>query len=171
VAYARDPYDAAAGCDALLILTEWKEFANLDLRKIRSLLKHPIVIDGRNLYSPQQMTAAGLIHYSVGRSVGVPEPVSSLVACHDSAASRPPLRDVLGPRSGEIFRWLRRQVLFSTKTPAESGQCPAARSVCTHGKYTITDWSSAAPYREPGSQHSYSVKEDADAYAPCPNED
>ena len=48
--YAGDPYDAAAGCDASLILAEWKEFGNLDLRKIRSLLRHPVVIDGRNLY-------------------------------------------------------------------------------------------------------------------------
>ena len=52
--YADDAYDAASGCDALLILTEWKEFADLNLPKIHSLLKYPIVIDGRNLYHPKK---------------------------------------------------------------------------------------------------------------------
>ena len=85
VLYAGDPYDAARACDALLILTEWKEFANLDLLRIRSLLKHPIVIDGRNLYSPGEMTSAGLIYYSVGRSVGVLEPMPSVAIHHERA--------------------------------------------------------------------------------------
>ena len=76
VCYACDPYEAAANCDALLILTEWKEFSILDLRRIRLLLKHPIIIDGRNLYPADQMTSAGLIYYSVGRVVGIPERMS-----------------------------------------------------------------------------------------------
>ena len=90
VHYANDPYEAASECDALLILTEWKDFANLDLRKIRLLLKHPIVIDGRNLYKTDQMTSAGLIYYSVGRAVGVPEP-ASLIARLGDAKLHPPL--------------------------------------------------------------------------------
>jgi hypothetical protein len=89
VAYANDPYEAAANCDALLILTEWKEFANLDLRRIRSLLKHPIVIDGRNLYPTDRMTSARLIYYSIGRAVGVPEPVSHTVRHSDGVIQFP----------------------------------------------------------------------------------
>ena len=73
IEYASDPYGAAAGCDALLILTEWDEFAALDLHRIRALLKHPIVIDGRNLYQPDQVRSAGLIYYSIGRAVGIPQ--------------------------------------------------------------------------------------------------
>jgi UDPglucose 6-dehydrogenase len=96
VVYANDPYEAAANCDALLILTEWKEFSNLDLRRIRLLLKHPIVIDGRNLYSTDQMTSAGLIYYSVGRAVGVPEPMSS-IARHGDAGLQLPLPTVIRP--------------------------------------------------------------------------
>jgi UDPglucose 6-dehydrogenase len=83
VTFASDPYDAAAGCDALLILTEWKEFANLELSNIRSLLKYPIVIDGRNLYKPEQMTNAGLVYYSIGRAVGVPQLMNSMVEQSD----------------------------------------------------------------------------------------
>jgi UDPglucose 6-dehydrogenase len=66
------PYDAASGADALLILTEWEEFASLDLDRLHRQLKYPIVIDGRNLYDPEAMTARGFTYYSVGRSVGVP---------------------------------------------------------------------------------------------------
>lgn len=84
VTYAADPYDAAVGCDALLILTEWKEFAALDLNRIQRLLKHPIVIDGRNLYQPDQMMSAGLIYYSMGRTVGFPEQMAS-IATHTDA--------------------------------------------------------------------------------------
>jgi UDPglucose 6-dehydrogenase len=94
VAYANDPYEAAANSDALLILTEWKEFANLDLRRIRSQLKHPIVIDGRNLYQTERMTSAGLIYYSVGRAVGVPEPMST-VAQHRDTGLQLPLPSVI----------------------------------------------------------------------------
>jgi len=96
VVYANDPYEAAANCDALLILTEWKEFSTLDLRRIRLLLKHPIVIDGRNLYPIDRMTGAGLIYYSVGRTVGVPEPMSS-IARHGDAGLRLPLPTVIHP--------------------------------------------------------------------------
>src|SRR5580698_3597945 len=80
VTYANDPYDAATGSDALLILTEWKEFAQLDLAKLHAGLKYPIVLDGRNLYRPEQMAAAGLIYHSIGRASGVPEHMS---AVHD----------------------------------------------------------------------------------------
>jgi len=62
ISFATDPYNAAAGSDALLILTEWKEFANLDLSRIRELLKYPIVVDGRNLYEPQRVADAGLVY-------------------------------------------------------------------------------------------------------------
>ena len=69
---ANDPYTAAAGCDAVLILTEWKQFAQLDLKKLRSVVKHPILIDGRNLYRPADMAQAGFAYHSVGRSVAMP---------------------------------------------------------------------------------------------------
>ena len=52
ITFANSPYEAAQGADALLILTEWEEFANLDLERLRGELRFPIVIDGRNLYDP-----------------------------------------------------------------------------------------------------------------------
>jgi UDPglucose 6-dehydrogenase len=73
VKFATDPYQAATGADALLILTEWEEFASLDLDRLRTLLKHPVVLDGRNLYSPATMAENGLSYYSVGRPTALPE--------------------------------------------------------------------------------------------------
>jgi UDPglucose 6-dehydrogenase len=67
VAYARDSYDAAAGADGLLVLTEWEEFGQLDLNLLRTQLHYPIVVDGRNVFRPEDMADAGLIYYSVGR--------------------------------------------------------------------------------------------------------
>jgi len=80
VTLAMDPYDAAAACDALLILTEWKEFAALDLPRLRKLLRHPIIVDGRNLLNPQEVAKAGLIYYSIGRPISAPDPSTYAVA-------------------------------------------------------------------------------------------
>jgi UDPglucose 6-dehydrogenase len=67
IEYAEGPYEAADQADALLLLTEWEEFANLDLVRLHSCLKYPIVIDGRNLYAPDTMAEHGFTYYSVGR--------------------------------------------------------------------------------------------------------
>jgi UDPglucose 6-dehydrogenase len=73
--FANSAYEAAHGADALLILTEWEEFANLDLKRLRQELKYPIVIDGRNLYDPGDMAAQGFTYYSVGRAAAHPDGV------------------------------------------------------------------------------------------------
>src|SRR6516164_8863398 len=79
IAYAGSSYEAAHDADALLILTEWEEFANLDLARIRQELKYPIVIDGRNLYDPEVMAAQGFTYYSVGREAAHPGGVPAAV--------------------------------------------------------------------------------------------
>jgi UDPglucose 6-dehydrogenase len=60
-------YDALHGADALAIVTEWNEFREPDFRKMRQLMRTPVVFDGRNLYSPEQMRALGFTYFSVGR--------------------------------------------------------------------------------------------------------
>ncbi len=75
VSFADSAYDAARAADALLILTEWEEFGALDLKRLRAELKYPIIIDGRNLYDPETMAAAGFTYYSVGRAAASPEPI------------------------------------------------------------------------------------------------
>ncbi|HZQ68794.1 MAG TPA: UDP-glucose/GDP-mannose dehydrogenase family protein [Terriglobales bacterium] len=73
VEFANNPYDTAKNADALLILTEWDEFAALDLGRLHTEMKYPIVIDGRNLYDPEAMAAQGFAYYSVGRLPAMPE--------------------------------------------------------------------------------------------------
>jgi UDPglucose 6-dehydrogenase len=67
MSYANDPYAAAEGADALLILTDWVEFGKLDLQKLNQGLRFPIIIDGRNMYKPAYMQEQGFTYVSVGR--------------------------------------------------------------------------------------------------------
>jgi UDPglucose 6-dehydrogenase len=63
----KDPYEAARGADALVIVTEWPEFAGLDLARLRRGMKTPILLDGRNIYDPAKARAAGFTYRGVGR--------------------------------------------------------------------------------------------------------
>ena len=67
VTYCEDPYSTLTGCDALVVVTEWNSFRALDLKKVKQLLKHPNIIDGRNLYEPQEMKKLGFKYICVGR--------------------------------------------------------------------------------------------------------
>jgi UDPglucose 6-dehydrogenase len=62
-----DAYEALKGADGVVILTEWNEFRALDLNRVKSLLKSPLMVDLRNIYRPVQMDAAGFTYISVGR--------------------------------------------------------------------------------------------------------
>ena len=70
--YATDEFDAANDAHALVILTEWPQFSRLDLPRLRKLMHYPIIVDGRNLYSPAEMSAAGFHYSSVGRPSAEP---------------------------------------------------------------------------------------------------
>jgi UDPglucose 6-dehydrogenase len=61
------PYEVAEGADVLLVMTEWNEFRQLDMARIRDLLKEPIMVDGRNLYKPEEMRKLGFVYRGVGR--------------------------------------------------------------------------------------------------------
>jgi UDPglucose 6-dehydrogenase len=67
IEWSEDAYGVMQGADALLILTEWNEFRALDLGRTRKLLRKPLVIDLRNIYTPAEMTSAGFEYHSVGR--------------------------------------------------------------------------------------------------------
>lgn len=71
VEFADDAYAAAKGANAVLIVTEWKEFKELDWVKIKKMLKQPVVFDGRNLLKSQMMTELGFHYFAVGRSMGI----------------------------------------------------------------------------------------------------
>ena len=67
IAYCDHGYDALTGADALAVVTEWSEFREPDFKKIKQLLKSPVVFDGRNIYSPDQMRTNGFQYFSIGR--------------------------------------------------------------------------------------------------------
>jgi UDPglucose 6-dehydrogenase len=71
-----DAYEAARGADALVLMTEWNLFRNLDLPKIKSSLRHPIFIDLRNVYDPERMAAMGFHYISIGRPPRKPLPTT-----------------------------------------------------------------------------------------------
>ena len=67
VSYAQQSYDALKGADALAIVTEWSEFREPDFARMRSLMRSPVIFDGRNIFTPEQMRAEGFTYYSIGR--------------------------------------------------------------------------------------------------------
>lgn len=68
VIYAKDPYDAVKGADGLLILTEWNEFKEADLKRVKSLMAKPVIVDGRNLCDLKIVRDLGFTYRGVGRS-------------------------------------------------------------------------------------------------------
>ena len=67
VEMARDPYALAEGCDALMVITEWNEFKQLDLNRIYRSMRHPVIFDGRNIYDAKEMDSLGFCYRGVGR--------------------------------------------------------------------------------------------------------
>ncbi|HID96392.1 MAG TPA: UDP-glucose 6-dehydrogenase, partial [Candidatus Latescibacteria bacterium] len=63
----QDPYETADRSDALLFLTEWKEFLNLNFSRIKGLLRRPLILDGRNMLDKERLTKLGFEYVGVGR--------------------------------------------------------------------------------------------------------
>jgi UDPglucose 6-dehydrogenase len=67
VEYTDSPYAAADGADAVALVTEWNEFKFLDLERLRSVMRSPIIFDGRNMWEPERMRRLGFAYHSIGR--------------------------------------------------------------------------------------------------------
>jgi UDPglucose 6-dehydrogenase len=65
--YCESAYQAAEGANALVVLTEWDEFAGLDLKRLKETMANPIVVDGRNVFDPTALSKIGFEYYSIGR--------------------------------------------------------------------------------------------------------
>jgi UDPglucose 6-dehydrogenase len=68
IEYCGDAYDAAKGADALLLVTEWDEFRQLDMQRIKQLMRRPVIVDGRNVFDPRSMRELGFVYRGIGRS-------------------------------------------------------------------------------------------------------
>jgi UDPglucose 6-dehydrogenase len=67
VYFARDPYELAAGCDAVALVTEWNEFKELDMPRLHALMRGRVLLDGRNIYDPDEMVRVGFEYFGMGR--------------------------------------------------------------------------------------------------------
>ncbi len=67
VEYLTDAYEVAAGADALVLLTEWNEFRQLDMARVKQLMRRPVIVDGRNIYDPAAMKGLGFTYRGIGR--------------------------------------------------------------------------------------------------------
>jgi UDPglucose 6-dehydrogenase len=86
--YFDDPYDAVAGADALVILTEWNSYRALDLGRLKSLLRSPNIVDLRNIYRPDEMAQLGYAYTSLGRPQAAPSaPSTEMYDQREAAAS------------------------------------------------------------------------------------
>ncbi len=89
VAFGRDAYETATGCDAVVLVTEWNEFKQLDMNRLRSVMAFPLLVDGRNVYDPETMTRLGFIYCGMGRRQSahypadyVPAPFTAPIGAH-----------------------------------------------------------------------------------------
>jgi len=67
ITYARNAYDALSGADVLLVVTEWNEFREPDFARMKRLMRHPVIFDGRNIFVPSQVRNLGFTYSSIGR--------------------------------------------------------------------------------------------------------
>jgi UDPglucose 6-dehydrogenase len=67
IEYSTNQYEILENADALAVITDWNEYRNPDFERMRRCLKHPLVVDGRNLYNPLRMAAGGFIYFPLGR--------------------------------------------------------------------------------------------------------
>jgi UDPglucose 6-dehydrogenase len=88
VTYCKDPYEAARGTEAVLLLTEWDEFGDVDWERLRALMDRPLIIDGRNALSREQLSTHGFQYVGIGRHADLSTP--ELVGA--SASGEGPLR-------------------------------------------------------------------------------
>lgn len=97
ITFCEDAYDVAVGADALVIVTEWNEFKSLNMLQIRSAMRRPVLIDGRNIYDIAEMNRLGFIYRAIGRGTS---PAPSVLPPGDTT-SLPPQQETLGIGDGK----------------------------------------------------------------------
>ena len=73
VVLCENPYQVAENADALILATEWNEFKQLDFHRMKSLMAHPIILDGRNLWDPEWLRSLGFTYMGIGRGYHNPK--------------------------------------------------------------------------------------------------
>jgi UDPglucose 6-dehydrogenase len=89
VRYCSDPYQAAVDAEAILIVTEWDEFRAVDWERLSSLVERPLLIDGRNMFSPEEVTSRGFRYVSIGRPPSMPSDAGAQRSPYEVSAAAP----------------------------------------------------------------------------------
>jgi len=99
VTYCADEYDAAAGCEGLIVAADWKRFRDLSATRLRTAMRgeHPVVVDGRNLFDPERMCEAGFRYMGIGRGNRVRSTAPSAVSAAVRSDTRMPGEAVAVP--------------------------------------------------------------------------
>jgi UDPglucose 6-dehydrogenase len=97
ISFCESAYDVAVGADAIVVVTEWNEFKSLNMLEIRSAMRRPVLIDGRNIYEMAEMNRLGFIYRAIGRGTG---PAPSVLPPEDTT-SLPPQQGTLGIGEGK----------------------------------------------------------------------
>ena len=145
VMYAADPYSAAHGADALLVMTEWLVYRNPDFERLRKLLRRPLLIDGRNLYDPDRMIAQGFEYHGIGaEGAGDPSARHRRRGLHRLASGR----SAGAPRRrGDRDRQLRRLL-----SPRHEGAEPARDGPAAPGSPSTSRTCGTSRRCRPGSR-------------------
>ena len=80
ITYCADPYEAAEGADAILVVTEWDEFRKMDWSRLATIVERPLIIDGRNTLTREEVAANGFHYIGIGGVSAAPQVAQSLVA-------------------------------------------------------------------------------------------
>jgi UDPglucose 6-dehydrogenase len=130
ITFVPKPMDAVQGADALIVLTEWKNYKSPNLRALRDALRSPLVLDGRNLYEPHAMAAAGLTYLGIGRNnLALLEPgqkakpVEKIVVAE--AVEAAPVEEVADEESLAVLSGLVAQAVAETKGLGGEGAAAA----------------------------------------------
>jgi UDPglucose 6-dehydrogenase len=83
IKYCGDPYEAAAGAEAIVIVTEWDEFRHVEWKRLLSAVEQPLLIDGRNVFNPEKITAQGFRYVSIGRVDAIPSDFARPLRRHE----------------------------------------------------------------------------------------
>jgi UDPglucose 6-dehydrogenase len=89
VRYCRDPYEAAENADALMVVTEWEEFREVDWKRLASVMEQPLIIDGRNMFSPGEVSGHGFRYISIGRTPAMPLRLANGAVANSSLSPQP----------------------------------------------------------------------------------
>ena len=147
IAYEEAHYECAKGADALVLVTEWHEFRRPSFERLKSLLRQPVIFDGRNVWSPAELRAAGFTYYGMGRGKHSLQPRRGEPSPPAAAAARQSLADAVRRRAVARRRRARAQPRTPPARPLRHDARVRGLVAAGHDGDPIRDRGAARPTR------------------------